>query len=81
MARRLPTGGAEVAKLAGAGGRGCGDLSSVRTDRPARSAREPRRHLVVSEAAFDALAADLEVPAAPVPELVELFELPRLLEP
>lgn len=41
---------------------------------------DERRHLVMSTQAFDAFAAALDAPAERVPELVELFELPRIPE-
>lgn len=44
----------------------------------ARELLGERRHLTMSSASFRALAASLDEPGAPVPELVELFELPRL---
>lgn len=44
----------------------------------ARELLDERRHLVMSAEAFDRLAAELDAPAEPVPELVELFRLPRI---
>jgi uncharacterized protein (DUF1778 family) len=46
----------------------------------ARSLLESRRHLVLSERAFDALTTTLDAPAEPVPEMIELFRLPRIPE-
>ena len=46
----------------------------------ARELLDERRHLVVSDRAFQRLVAELDEPGRPVPELVELFELPRIPE-
>lgn len=46
----------------------------------ARELLDERRHLVTSTQTFDAFAAALDAPAERVPELVELFELPRIPE-
>jgi uncharacterized protein (DUF1778 family) len=47
----------------------------------ARELLDERRHLIVSDQAFARFAAALDAPAKPVPELTELFELPRIEEP
>jgi uncharacterized protein (DUF1778 family) len=44
----------------------------------ARELIEERRHLVMSDRAFARFAAVLDAPGEVVPELSELFELPRL---
>jgi uncharacterized protein (DUF1778 family) len=47
----------------------------------ARELLDERRHLIVSDQAFARLAAALDAPAQTVPELTELFQLPRVVEP
>lgn len=44
----------------------------------ARELLDERRHLTMTNAAFRALADSLDEPGQPVPELVELFNLPPL---
>jgi uncharacterized protein (DUF1778 family) len=44
----------------------------------ARSLLDERRHLVMSDRAFAALAAALDAPGEQVPAMDELFALPRL---
>jgi uncharacterized protein (DUF1778 family) len=44
----------------------------------ARELLDERRHLTMSKAAFRALTDALDEPGHPVPELVELFDLPPL---
>lgn len=44
----------------------------------ARAVLEERRHLVMSNRAFDALAAALDEPGQRVPALDELLSLPRI---
>ena len=46
----------------------------------ARELLDERRHLIVSDEAFTRFAAALDAPAQTVPELTELFELPRIAE-
>jgi uncharacterized protein (DUF1778 family) len=46
----------------------------------ARELLDERRHIVMSESAFERLAAALDAPGQPVTELVELFALPRIPE-
>lgn len=46
----------------------------------ARELLDERRHLTVSNAAFQALTDSLDEPGVPVPELVELFDLPPLAQ-
>lgn len=41
---------------------------------------DERRHLTMTAASFRALAATLDTPGQPVPELVELAQLPRIPE-
>lgn len=50
------------------------DAAEVR----ARQLMDERRHVVMSERAFARFAAALDQPGEVVPELRELFELPRL---
>lgn len=44
----------------------------------ARELMDERRHVVLSDRAFERFAAALDTPGEVVPELRELFELPRL---
>jgi uncharacterized protein (DUF1778 family) len=44
----------------------------------ARELMDERRHLTMSDRAFKRFAAALDTPGEAVPELRELFELPRL---
>jgi uncharacterized protein (DUF1778 family) len=44
----------------------------------ARDLLEDRRHLTMSAVSFRALTEALDQPGKPVPELTELFELPRI---
>lgn len=44
----------------------------------ARAVIDERRHLVMSEQVFARFADALDAPAEPVPELTELFRLPRI---
>lgn len=44
----------------------------------ARELIDQRRHLVMSDRAFERFAGALDAPAEPVPELVELLRLPRI---
>jgi uncharacterized protein (DUF1778 family) len=46
----------------------------------ARELLDERRHLTMSTAAFRALTDALDEPGQPVPELVELFDLPPLTQ-
>jgi uncharacterized protein (DUF1778 family) len=46
----------------------------------ARELLEDRRHLTMSAASFRALAEALDEPGEAVPELSELFDLPRIPE-
>lgn len=46
----------------------------------ARELLDERRHLVMGDRAFAGLVAALDDPGQPVPELVDLFALPRLAE-
>lgn len=44
----------------------------------AHAVLDERRHLVVSDRAFDALVFALDQPGEPLPQLRELFSLPRI---
>lgn len=44
----------------------------------ARELLDERRHLVMSDRAFERLVAELDEPGQPVPELIELFALPPI---
>lgn len=46
----------------------------------AREVFEERRDLVMSKAAFARFAEALDAPGVPVPEMVEMFRLPRIPE-
>lgn len=48
--------------------------------RRARDVIDERRHLVMSDLAFKRFSAALDAPGQPVPELTELFRLPRIPE-
>lgn len=52
-------------------------LLSAAQDR-ARELLDERRHLVMSDRAFERFVAELDEPGQPVPELAELFALPRI---
>ncbi len=52
-------------------------LLSAAQDR-ARELLEERRHVVMSDRAFERLVAELDEPGQPVSELAELFALPRI---
>lgn len=54
-------------------------LLSAAQDR-ARELLDDRRHLVMSDRAFERLVAELDQPGNEVPELLELFALPRIPE-
>ena len=46
----------------------------------ARALLDERRHLVMSDRAFERFVTELDEPGQPVPELFELLALPRLPE-
>jgi uncharacterized protein (DUF1778 family) len=46
----------------------------------ARELLDERRHLTMSNTAFRALTESLDEPGQPVPQLVELFDLPPLAQ-
>ncbi len=46
----------------------------------ARELLEDQRHITMTASSFRALASSLDEPGVPVPELVELFALPRIPE-
>lgn len=48
--------------------------------RRARAILDERRDIVMSDRAFARFAAALDAPAQPVPEMTELFGLPRIAE-
>lgn len=50
----------------------------IAAEQRARELLDERRHLTMSNAAFRALSDALDEPGVAVPELVELFDLPRL---
>ncbi len=62
-----------------AGGTVTGFLLGAAQER-ARELLDERRHLVISDQAFADFTAALDKPGVPVPELQELFALPRILE-
>lgn len=52
-------------------------LLSAAQDR-ARELLDERRHIVISDRAFERFVAELDEPGQPVPELAELFALARI---